>query len=517
MKKYIFLTIAALGLSIAVKGQSDSTKWSTSRSNGGFSEKFFNAIKETKDERAVKKNAGVDSQVTESLAVKAAAWPAKNKLASFLPYPGTNWLKGDRYCYVNLEKDSTGTVTKIWTAFFLNEDGTQKEPTLYEAYASPMYHTNSWFFPDPLINSYDGQYKYNRDEGMYITDESIAWYKVNKWSEPEIKTLIGVVGKKGKNVSTWTKEIEAYRRWAMEKQKADIEDLTAAEKAFWKKHSLEHREVSAIQIVFTDETEQTGAVPGNSIRFGLEATFKDGSTDKTHNLGGNLYIEDFVVSGFQYGDARWIGRDYKPDEWGGHAHKLGAELKVWNNTAPAPGVADILNFKVKSKYQGRGEAVVRLPFHYPKAISLPCQADGMTTHIEAKLAKHSETGAPLIYCKVGKNHYLKFHAGGTLRADASGMPGIPGNNGSDCSEAYCHAGDGGDGGRGGRGGNITLAIDPAASGKFKPRLSADGGPGGDPGLFGKAWSDTGTDGNSGARGPKGSPGVVKVLTQSVSF
>ncbi len=517
MKKYIFLIITAVGLSVSTKGQTDTTQWSSSRSNGGFSERLFNVIKDSKDQREARQNAPAKAQVTESLATKAAGWPTKNKLASFLPYPGTNWLKGDRYCYVNLEKDSTGTVTKIWTANFLNDDGTQKEPTLYKAYAPPMYHANSWFFSEPIINSYDGQYRYNRDEGIYITDESIVWYKVNKWNEPEIKTLIGVGGKKGKNVSTWTKEIEAYRRWAMEKQKSDVVELTEAEKAFREQHSLEHREVTKIKIVYTDETEQTGALPGGTINFGLEATFKDGSSDKTHNLGGNLYIEDFVVDGFQYGDARWIGRDYRTDEWGGHSHKLGAELKIWNNNAPAPGAPDLLTFTVKPKYKGSGQAKVSLVFQYPTIVSLPCGSGGSSTTIEAKMSKHSETGKALIYCKVGKNRYVKFQSGGTLKANAAGMPGSKGTDGSDCSEAFCKAGDGGDGGRGGNGGNITLLIQPSASGKFKHSLQVGGGPGGDPGLFGKAWSDTGTDGSSGSRGEKGSPGVARVVTQNVSF
>ena len=96
-------------------------------------------------------------------------------------------------------------------------------------------------------------------------------------------------------MSGWVKEIEAYRRWFFEQREKDKVNLVAAEKANREKYTLKGKDIADIKIVYNDVSTLKGVVAGQTFTFGIEVTFADGSKDKTHNLGGNLYISDFSI------------------------------------------------------------------------------------------------------------------------------------------------------------------------------------------------------------------------------
>lgn len=246
MRIFKCLTALLLLLSINAYSQDDQAEeWDTGKSNGGMIEKFGNKIGKKLTQIEKKRNAPVDAKVKQSLATIAKDWPANNKVVSFSPYGSSGMLQGGRYVYLQFKKDENNIINNVIVAFDLDDNKKLVNPKDYESYIPKMYLNNKWFFKDPLVKAYGG----NTIEKIYVTPSSVVLYEVYDYGKPEVKDIIWIAGKKGKNQTAWMKEIEAFRRWGFEKDVTDQQDLAEAEKAFRAKYSLENKVVKGVKLV----------------------------------------------------------------------------------------------------------------------------------------------------------------------------------------------------------------------------------------------------------------------------
>jgi hypothetical protein len=502
MKNTFILAAASLFLTLSAFAQGDTTSWDSDKSDGGWQEKVGNKIIEKVQKVKDKKNAPVNALVTESIVTVAGRWSKNNKLSTFAPYGLYGALKGGRYVYITMVDDENGYVKDVHVGFDLNDDKSIKNPLIYEGYISDLYMGNLWYFKDP----FSFEYWATNSERIFMTDNSVVFYTVVDKKTEEVKNLGYVAGKKGKNVASWENETEAYRRFALDKQEADKIIIKQAEADFRAKYSLEHKEVTDIQVVYLNDEGVKGAEVDGYVKVGLIATLADGTKDKTHNLGGNLYIEDFID------DSGDLNKEYKNDKYGGNCHCGYGSLRVKGNKAP--GEKDVYTAVIKPKYAGAASVTITLPLVYRSIVET--RSAGATYNVKIKMTKHSETGEDLVYAKLGKTNYVKIKLDGTLGIDVSGSSGGGGSNGRDCYDNGCTAGDSGDGGDGGDGGDVSVIRAKNVT-RLKLNLSANAGSGGMPGMKGHALGDYGTDGYMGTMGSPGSSGSTSEKVGSVSF
>lgn len=502
MKKSFIISLVSIFLALTAFAQQDTTDWDSDKSDGGWQEKFGNKMSEKLQKIKDKRNAHVDASVTESIVTVAGRWSKNNKLISFKPYGTSGMLKGGQYVYVKLVDDNNGFVKDVHIGWDLNDDNTLSNPAVYEGFISPLYMGNLWYFKEP----FSLEYWTSRSRRIYLTDNSLVAYTVVDKATEEVKDIDFILGKKGKNEGTWMKEIEAYRRFAIDKMAADEILITKAESDYREKYSLEHKEVTDIKVVYLDGEGEAGAEVGGSINIGLEVTLADGTKDKTHNIGGNLYIADFIDSS---GD---LNREYQTDKYGGNCHCRLGLLDVKGNKAP--GMSDTYTTVIKPKYAGSASVTITLPLVYRTLVNV--RSAGSLYNVKIKMTKHSETGEELAYVRLWKGHYVKIKLDGTLDIDVSGRTGETGKNGKDCSPNWCTAEDSGDGGTGSNGGSVSVLRAKDVT-RLKINLAAYAGSGGMPGTPGKAWGDNGTNGTMGRMGSAGEEGITSNMVGTVSF
>jgi hypothetical protein len=374
-------------------------------------------------------------------------------------------------------------------------------------------------------------YHYKNDL-LYMTETTIIQYRMANRTSMQIEECYGDKVSIGKA----KKEIVAFREYTDVAVEADREAIANEEKANRAKYGLEDKEVASIEMVFP-EGKPTKVRSGVDYKFGLEITLADGTVMKTHNIGGEAYMEDFVAS--DYKGAVWgPGSEYTTGSYGGHMHNTSGSFRP---KAAAEG-KDVFTVTIAPKYKGAGKTTVSFPIEYPNGQKYSCNgesgydtpgsrgvAGGRAGHgcplvIEVKIVKHSETGADLYLCKITDGFtqsvsYLKFNkSDGSLHVDAYGGTGGTGAEGDPKKEGeYGQPGQGGTGGNGGNGGEIVLILDPAASGlDFTYEVRA--GYGGSGGSGGFCWScPYGSRGKGGSAGSAGSAGSFKKETKKVTF
>lgn len=506
MKKILMLAITGSLLSTSALAQTDTTKteteWSSDKSNGGWQEKFGNKMTEKVQKFKDKKNAPVDATTTRSIMMIAGEWPENNKVVTYTPYGSSGMLQGGQYIYIKMVKGNGGYVNEIHTGYYLNEDKSIKDPEVWEGYSSDLYTGNLWYFKEP----FSFEYWVTNSGRIYLTENSLVAYKVVDKTTEEVKDISVIAGKKGKNEGTWKKEIEAYRRFALDKQVEDAAIIKKAEADFRAEHSLENKEVTDIKVEYLYGEGEEGAEVGSYVYVGLVVTLADGTVDKTHNIGGNLYIEDFIDA------SEDLNKDYKKDKYGGNCHCGSGGLSVEGNKAP--GERDIYTTTIKPKYAGDASVTITLPLVYRTTVER--SSPGGTYDIEIKTTKHTETGEELNYVKFRKGDYAKIKLDGTLDVSVAGTTGMTGSDGKDCYKEWCTAGDSGDGGDGSDGGDVSV-VKTSDVKRLKINLYAYAGGAGMPGMKGHALGDNGTDGKMGEMGSPGASGYTSEKVGTVKF
>ena len=445
---------------------------------------------------------------TESTSFAAAQWPSRSVVDTYRNDSGMFKYSGASR-YLEFLSDEEGFIETIRVAGHLDDDLNVVNEETYGAEKPAIYGQHPWFFPDgPFVYDYRFHKRFSVRR-LYVSRTSVVLYDVvdDDDETAEIKGDVVVLGRKMQGRKRWVTEIEEYRRKGFERMKNDQVALAEAEKVFRSEHSLENRPVTDIRAVIVDGLSGESAPAGGVLRLGLEVTFADGTTDKTHNLGGNLYVNDFTS------ESRHVssGGPYRLNEFDAHCHCGDLEVEIPRGVKP--GQADTLSFTVVSRYEGSGSYTGSFPIAYPEHFELAL-AGGATHRIAVKSSKHSETGEPLAHMLIGRRFY-KMKADGRMHLSAIGQVGRSGREGEDCRGQYCHAGNGTDGGPGGPGGNlyVTRSADLDA---LKISLTTSGGPGGSGGAPGVGW-DGGTNGHFGRQGPRGPSGNHSITVGTVTF
>ena len=428
-------------------------------------------------------------------------------------------LKQGSYRHVRFVSDAEGNVTSIQVGDYLDENDEIKDPREFTPY---LYGGSS----------FTEAYFFNSMHVLYLTEESIVSYTLD--TEYRVKSLNYVIGKRGKNAGKWRKEIQAYRDLRDEKIAADREALRQAELESREKYGLEGKSIKSINIVQVNDASSGTVRAGTSVQVGMEVTFEDGTIDKTHNLGGNLYPEDFETT---FESSYNIGSEYSTGQWGEHCHCK--EVSVAVPFGVKPGERDVLKGSISSKYHNGIEAEVEWIIDYGATASYQMGGmsgsygskgyggghgsdggdggDGPELHVYVTSITHSETGEALYYCRLGDT-YKKVKENSTLHVSSVGGNGGTGGDGSDAhDDDNGNAGDGGNGGNGGNGGRIILHKDPSVKNlEFDPNVS--GGYGAYPGSGGKCWNcDWYSDGRTGTMGSNGSSGSSTTRIEKVTF
>jgi len=475
MKIFLGLVMLALTLT-SLNGTSQTLK-----------EKVAQKLEEQRKKSEEKKNPKDGPASIESIKEIATRWEEQCSKTNYKPPSFDGKLERRGITQANFIKDSAGNVIAIHLGGDRLENGDIKKPKIYLPYDYEASNFTEAYFKDAM-------------HIIYLTDKSIVEYSVD--SKYQVKWINKVIGDKGKSVKAWRKEIQAYRDYRDVRIAADREALKQAEIAHRTKYGLEGKTVTDIKIVHMGSIPKAAEV-GSSIKFGLEVTLADGTKDKTQNVGGNLYIEDFKSD---YPHFSGIGSEYYVGKWGGHCHCYNAEASFKGDAKPSEN--DLTNISIESKYGGSGKATLNLPIVYERTSEFP--GSGFIS-VYVKKIKHSETGETLFQCKIN-DRYVRLREGGSLVVNANGSMGMPGREG--CCDKYPddvkeRPGPGGNGGNGTNGGTITVIKDPNVKGSsFKFTGYVNGGLAGPAGQGGRCYNclydQHGKNGQPGIAGKDGS-------------
>ncbi|MFT7613969.1 MAG: hypothetical protein ACI9J3_002949 [Parvicellaceae bacterium] len=460
-------------------------------------EKLALKLEEQRKKSQDKNNPKVESASTESIKAIAKRWDEQCERTNYKPPSIDGKLERRGVTQINFIKDSVGNIIAIHLGGDRLENGDIKKPKIYIPYDYEASDFTEAYFKDAM-------------HIIYLTDKSVVEYSVD--SKYQVKWINKVIGEKGKSVKAWRKEIQAYRDYRDVRIAEDREARKQAEIANRAKYSLESKTVTDIKVVFIGEKPKVAKV-GTSLKFGLEVTLADGSKDKTHNIGGNLYLEDFKSN---YSHLSGIGSKYYVGKWGGHCHCYDATASFEGDAKPSE--KDLTNITIESKFGGTGKGQLSLPIVYEKTTTF---GRGGMVKVYVKKIKHSETGETLFQCKVD-DRFVRIREGGALVIEAAGSMGPPGRTG--CCDKYpkddkIRPGPGGNGGNGSDGGAIIVVKDPNVKGSsFQFRANVDAGLAGPAGAGGKCWNCLyNQNGESGRPGLPGEPGSISEKTGKVPF
>ncbi len=420
-----------------------------------------------------------------------------------------------KYTEFKFIKDANGNVTEIL------QDG--KKYTTYSYRGS----------------DFKDAYSISHMKVLYLSPTRIINYSVNPTTY-RVDGINGIYGTKT-SIKDAIKEVQAYLDYRGEKVDADREAIAEEQRQHRAKYTLEGKKVVKITVEFP-QGKPKQFVDRQKFEVGFVIELSSGETVKTMNLGGNAYMEDLevventLVSGSTIlGGVGGIGSKYMTNEFGAYNREYkGAYFTP--NISRDINSDNQLRLKVKSKFDGVGEAVIEGPVYYGnshgESFSGRSGDDGVTGKpgtdagaggtgpdvlVELKQVTHPKTGQKVHLYKINSTYY-PIAAGGSMSVSSRGGAGGHGGNGDDVHDsATIAAGDGGLGGPGGDGGTITLMVDPSVSTPHNFQYDVRGGNGGHGGYAGTCWDNPGLNGDGGKGGNAGHSGSFKEKKGKVSF
>ncbi len=428
------------------------------------------------------------------------------------------------YATLNFERDKNNQVAAIWFQDCKKED------------ADIVFKANKYPDTETVLS-----YTQNAMQCLCITPETFIKYSMVKDSEApngfRVTRVTGIYGRK-MGYEKAMKYVNEYRinyeknlfaEWARKKKES------ADDRA---KYTLAGKTISKIQPIWPKGKPSKISV-GTSTPIGFEVTFADGTTEKTKNVGGNLYLEDFTVTAVN-GSSYSIGNEYTTNQRGIYTNNERGSLRAEKST---PEGKDVVSYTVMSKYDKSAKATFSFPIEYRTSASLGfagtpggsnassighygCNGgdggNGPTIYCNITTAQHSETGETYYVARAGEKgettRYALFTKEFSIASEGGkGGDGCAGRDQSSSSSITDIPSNGGSGGDGGNGGTIHIYVAPEAS-SVNVRTNVEGGNKGGPGLAGICMScPYDRNGKTGSYGSEGSDGTVIKSTVPLKF
>lgn len=275
-------------------------------------------------------------------------------------------------------------------------------------------------------------------------------------------------------------------------------------------NSLQNKQVSKIEIKLVKQPTQVAHF-GEPIKYGVEATLKDGSTLKTPNLGGKLPWSDFDLS--HKGASNTID-EVRVDENAASLTEDAVVLNIISKYHPTLKASEKLNttndvtIQINHNgFNGRDRGSHMTVF---QGVDGQNAGNGDQLTIKVKAVSHKQTGAKINKIEIYNETLKKVVARYKLTPNTELTINVKGGSGMNGLKGRKSETVGGKGGNGGNGGDVTIIKDPSVS-SANITVNNQGGKGGNGGA---PFHNTGSKGGDGRSGGNG---AITDKTESVTL